>query len=212
MSTHAYRAAFILTAVSLATAAMVACTPSNAPEPDAAHVHGRGDVLIDVQGNEVTVQVYAPAANFGLSDGVETGAGNASDLGDIDRLVSFPEAAGCRKTRSETSRTHHDGTHEDHDHDHEHEHEHDEGDQSADTDENMDVAEDAVSTTQSADGHFDIDIELRLTCDTPAALDAVTLPLFDVWPGFESVNLTLQTADGAEAVSVRDSATRTQFP
>ena len=134
------------------------------------HVHGEVILNIVLEEDRLDVEMISPAMNitgFEHAPSTEQERATLSEaigkLGDAGNLLTLPESAGCEPGASavETSLTE---EHAGHDHRHTDRQEH-EGD------------------------HADFHVTLAFKCNTPDAIDSLTLTLFSHFPGVEKVKL-----------------------
>jgi len=160
--------------------------------PPAAHEHGVAQLTLVQDRSLVTIALDSPLDSI---VGFEHAPANAEDkaalvragerLRDLTALVSLPAAAGCKLAELDVDLPFTDGdapAHAGHEHDHGHE----------------------------GDGHADVSASYTLDCTDPAALDVLTVRLFETFPRMHLLRAEAATANGQGAAKLtRDSATWT---
>lgn len=175
-----------------------------------AHVHGIAALSLALEGNEVEIELDSPAANI---VGFEHPPSSADDqaaldkaiatLNDGDSLFRFNDAAGCRMESAEVSSELLDDDHEDHD-----DHETHDGHE-AHSDEETEGHQDEEHKGEHAhegEAHSDIEAAYRFECDTPDKLTALTVELFEAFPGMEKIEVqyVVESKQGAAELTVKD--------
>ena len=201
-----------------------------------AHVHGVGEALISLEGNDFFFQVTAPGANFVSADGGALSMEDATKLSfssglfpvEPSDIVSLPSSAKCEVVEitleveavgggdedhdhADHDEHDHDEHHAEHDEDHDEHHakhneDHDEHDHDADHAEHADHDQDDHS------GHTDMLLTYQAECARPERIKSVELSLFDTWSGFESLNTTFLTDDGAASATLTAQSTKIDRP
>ncbi|MAK60374.1 MAG: hypothetical protein CMK09_05305 [Ponticaulis sp.] len=176
-----------------------------------AHTHGEGEALIAIEGNELFIQIAAPAANFVSASGSVMTANEDGPLSfEAGDVASVEKGANCSleslvvENEMLSGGAEHD--HGEHDHDeHDHsEHDHDEhaGHDEHDHDEHGD----------DHSGHSNYLLTYEATCANPDKIKSVDFTLFETWSGFEKLRTTFLTDDGSGAKTLTPSSTRMDRP
>ncbi|WP_323918197.1 DUF2796 domain-containing protein [Aeromonas caviae] len=163
-----------------------------------AHEHGHGHLNLVLDGNQLMIELQAPAADLvGFEHAANTDEEKAqyakavARLQQPDALFRFDPAAGCKLTQQELQ-----AAKEDHDHDHEHEHEHDKADGAHDEHHHDDA------------GHADMGAMYTYTCATPAKLTGLEATLFSLYPSLEKLSVQGILPTGQTAVELTPSANK----
>ncbi|WP_323906785.1 DUF2796 domain-containing protein [Aeromonas caviae] len=163
-----------------------------------AHEHGHGHLNLVLDGNQLMIELQAPAADLvGFEHAVNTDEEKAqyakavARLQQPDALFRFDPAAGCKLTQQELQ-----AAKEDHDHDHEHEHEHDKADGAHDEHHHDDA------------GHADMGAMYTYTCATPAKLTGLEATLFSLYPSLEKLSVQGILPTGQTAAELTPSANK----
>ena len=159
-----------------------------------AHEHGHGHLNLVVDGNQLMIELQAPAADLvGFEHAAKSDEDKAqyakavARLQQPDALFRLDPAAGCKLTQQalQAAKEEHD-----HDHDHdkaasdEHEHHHDEA------------------------GHADLGAMYTYTCATPAKLNGLEAPLFSLYPSLEKLSVQGILPTGQTAAELTPSANK----
>lgn len=162
-----------------------------------AHEHGHGHLNLVVDGNQLMIELQAPAADL---VGFEHAARSDDDkaqharavarLQQPDTLFRLDPAAGCKLTQQELQ-----AAKEDHDHEHDHDHDHDKA--ASEHDEHHDEA-----------GHADLGAMYTYTCTTPAKLNGLEATLFAVYPSLEKLSVQGILPTGQTAAELTPSANK----
>ncbi|HHQ4558446.1 DUF2796 domain-containing protein [Aeromonas hydrophila] len=185
-------------AVTLLLAAAAFGVQANHDEHDShghgAHEHGHGHLNLVLDGNQLMIELQAPAADLvgfehaAKSDEEKVQYAKAmAQLKQPDTLFRFDPAAGCKLTQQELQ-----AAKEDHDHDHDHqksdgkhdEHQHDHA------------------------GHADMGAMYTYTCATPAKLTGLEATLFSVYPSLEKLSVQGILPSGQTAAELTPSANK----
>ena len=165
-----------------------------------AHEHGHGHLNLVVDGNQLMIELQAPAADLvgfehtAKSDEEKAQYAKAvARLQQPDALFRFDPAAGCKLTRQELQAAKED---HDHEHEHEHEHEHDKADGAHDEHHHDDA------------GHADMGAMYTYTCATPAKLNGFEATLFSLYPSLEKLSVQGILATGQTAAELTPSANK----
>jgi len=161
-----------------------------------AHEHGHGHLNLVVDGDQLMIELQAPAADLvGFEHAAKSDEEKAqyakaiTRLQQPDALFRFDPAAGCKLTQQELQAAKEDHAH-DHDHDkaasgeHEHHHDHDEA------------------------GHADMGAMYTYTCATPAKLTGLEATLFSVYPSLEKLSVQGILPTGQTAAELTPSANK----
>lgn len=144
------------------------------------HVHGLGTLNLVLEGETLVVELQGPAANF---VGFERAPRTAVETAAVERtlellaqpggLLGLPAAAGCREQDLQVRGMELDGhdDHAGHDHDHDHDHDH--------------------SGEGSSDGHAEMGATWEFRCSSPAALAAIEVKVFAVFPLTEELTANI---------------------
>ncbi|MFC5705912.1 DUF2796 domain-containing protein [Aeromonas eucrenophila] len=156
-----------------------------------AHEHGHGHLNLVLDGNQLMIELQAPAADLvGFEHAAKTDAEKAqfakamTQLKQPDALFRLDPAAGCTLTQQEIN-----AAKEEHDHDHDH----DKAD--ADHDEH-----------HHEDGHADMGAMYTYTCAAPAKLTGLEATLFTVYPSLEKLSVQGILPTGQTAAELTPSA------
>ena len=162
-----------------------------------AHVHGIAELNLALEGREVHVELDSPAANI---VGFEHAPSSETDhaaldkavaaLKDGERLFQFNDEAGCRLEDARVVSALMEEEHEGHGDQHSDEHAHAEkgGDD-----------HDKHEQEHEGEVHSDIEAAYHFECADPGKLTRLTVELFEVFPGTESlkVQYVIETKQGA---------------
>ncbi|MFQ2762707.1 DUF2796 domain-containing protein [Aeromonas caviae] len=165
-----------------------------------AHEHGHGHLNLVLDGNQLMIELQAPAADLvGFEHAANTDEEKAqyakavARLQQPDALFRFDPAAGCKLTQQELQAAKED---HDHEHEHEHEHEHDKADGAHDEHHHDDA------------GHADMGAMYTYTCATPAKLTGLEATLFSLYPSLEKLSVQGILPTGQTAVELTPSANK----
>ena len=145
--------------------------------------------------------MVAPAANFATEDAGPLGLEGLQTADLLDQLISPNSAAGCAFTSVEfeieelEESAEHDHDHHDEGHDHDAHAEH-HGETHEDDEHHHDHEEDEHA------GHSNILMSLDAVCDHPDRLRDVDFTLFETFSGFDSLQTTFVTDNGATATTL----------
>ena len=155
--------------------------------------HGHGQLNLVVDGNQLMIELQAPAADLvgfehtAKSDEEKAQYAKAvARLQQPDALFRFDPAAGCKLTQQELQ-----AAKEDHDHDHDHDK------TASDHDEHHDEA-----------GHADLGAMYTYNCATPAKLTGLEATLFAVYPSLEKLSVQGILPTGQTAGELTPSANK----
>ncbi len=165
-----------------------------------AHEHGHGHLNLVLDGNQLMIELQAPAADLvGFEHAANTDEEKAqyakavARLQQPDGLFRFDPAAGCKLTQQELQAAKED---HDHEHEHEHEHEHDKADGAHDEHHHDDA------------GHADMGAMYTYTCATPAKLTGLEATLFSLYPSLEKLSVQGILPTGQTAAELTPSANK----
>ncbi|MFM5702739.1 DUF2796 domain-containing protein [Aeromonas caviae] len=165
-----------------------------------AHEHGHGHLNLVLDGNQLMIELQAPAADLvGFEHAANTDEEKAqyakavARLQQPDALFRFDPAAGCKLTQQELQAAKED---HDHEHEHEHEHEHDKADGAHDEHHHDDA------------GHADMGAMYTYTCATPAKLNGLEATLFSLYPSLEKLSVQGILPTGQTAAELTPSANK----
>jgi hypothetical protein len=155
-----------------------------------AHVHGQGKLNIAVEDGRLEMELEVPAADIvGFEHSARTKQQRASvakaraALSKPLALFRLPAAAGCRVASANVK---HQVEGDAHGHGHDKDHDH--------------GARRSGSSPQKGDAgranHAEFHAEYRLTCRTPAALDAMTFDYFETFSGAQALEVNLISPKG----------------
>ncbi|HAU4898498.1 TPA: DUF2796 domain-containing protein [Aeromonas hydrophila] len=187
-------------AVTLLLAAAAFGVQANHDEHDGhghgAHEHGHGHLNLVLDGNQLMIELQAPAADLvGFEHAAKSDEEKAqyakavAQLKQPDALFRFDPAAGCKLTQQEQQ-----AAKEDHDHDHDHDH------QKSDGKHDEHQHDDA--------GHADVGAMYTYTCATPAKLTGLEATLFSVYPSLEKLSVQGILPSGQTAAELTPSANK----
>ncbi|HAT6345968.1 DUF2796 domain-containing protein [Aeromonas hydrophila] len=187
-------------AVTLLLAAAAFGVQANHDEHDShghgAHEHGHGHLNLVLDGNQLMIELQAPAADLvGFEHAAKSDEEKAqyakamAQLKQPDALFRFDPAAGCKLTQQELQ-----AAKEDHDHDHDHDH------QKSDGKHDEHQHDDA--------GHADMGAMYTYTCATPAKLTGLEATLFSVYPSLEKLSVQGILPSGQTAAELTPSANK----
>lgn len=161
-----------------------------------AHEHGHGHLNLVLDGNQLMIELQAPAADLvGFEHAAKNDAEKAQYAEAIARLKQpaslfrLDPAAGCALTQQEIN-----AVKEEHDHEHDHDHDHDKA--GSDQDEHQ----------HEAGGHADIGAMYTYTCEAPAKLSGLEATLFSVYPSLEKLSVQGILPTGQTAAELTPSA------
>ncbi|MFM5153029.1 DUF2796 domain-containing protein [Aeromonas hydrophila] len=191
-------------AVTLLLAAAAFGVQANHDEHDGhghgAHEHGHGHLNLVLDGNQLMIELQAPAADLvGFEHAAKSDEEKAqyakaiAQLKQPDALFRFDPAAGCKLTQQELQ-----AAKEDHHHDHDHDHDHDH--QQSDGKHDEYHHDDA--------GHADMGAMYTYTCATPAKLTGLEATLFSVYPSLEKLSVQGILPSGQTAAELTPSANK----
>ncbi|EPC3543179.1 DUF2796 domain-containing protein [Aeromonas hydrophila] len=187
-------------AVTLLLAAAAFGVQANHDEHDShghgAHEHGHGHLNLVLDGNQLMIELQAPAADLvGFEHAAKSDEEKAqyakamAQLKQPDALFRFDPAAGCKLTLQELQ-----AAKEDHDHDHDHDH------QKSDGKHDEHQHDDA--------GHADMGAMYTYTCANPAKLTGLEATLFSVYPSLEKLSVQGILPSGQTAAELTPSANK----
>lgn len=187
-------------AVTLLLAAAAFGVQANHDEHDShghgAHEHGHGHLNLVLDGNQLMIELQAPAADLvGFEHAAKSDEEKAqyakamAQLKQPDALFRFDPAAGCKLTQQELQ-----AAKEDHDHDHDHDH------QKSDGKHDEHQHDDA--------GHADLGAMYTYTCATPAKLTGLEATLFSIYPSLEKLSVQGILPSGQTAAELTPSANK----
>ncbi|PJG58346.1 DUF2796 domain-containing protein [Aeromonas cavernicola] len=191
-------------AVTFLLAAAAFGVHANHPEHEShgAHEHGHGQLNLVLDGEQLLIELQAPAADL---VGFEHEAKSAEEkakyakalalLKQPDQLFRFSPDAGCTLTQQEVNaaQAHHE---DEHDHGHEHEH----AKEASGHDEHHDDEGEA--------GHADMGAMYTFTCRTPAKLSGLEATLFTVYPSLEKLSVQGILPTGQTAAELTPAANK----
>lgn len=168
----------------------VASAHDDQPRQAGAHTHGLGEAFILLEGDSLFVQISAPAANFRTPEGEMLTVADLATFDMTETFLSLPNRASCTFTSQAVEEESHEGeTEEAHSHDHAqsdaHHHDHDEAP----------MAE-----------HSNFLVTFEAECDHANRLNEVHFSVFESLPGFERLQTTFMTDNGADATTLSASS------
>lgn len=214
MPTQHFRAATWLL-ISAAT-----CTaPAWAYTQHEAHLHGQVELNMAQDGNDLLIEITAPAADVtGFEHPPETDAEQQAlkdavqTLNRPDTLLALNAEAGCQlhehhvsHTLSEHAETHDHEKHGDHDHD---EHDHHEGHDHHDHEQHSEHDHDDHERPSK---HDEFSIQYTFHCEAIDKLSTLTLKWFTQYPATEKIQLQAITAKGQHATTLTASQAEFRF-
>ncbi|WAF76219.1 DUF2796 domain-containing protein [Aeromonas dhakensis] len=187
-------------AVTLLLAAAAFGVQANHDEHDShghgAHEHGHGHLNLVLDGNQLMIELQAPAADLvGFEHAAKSDEEKAqyakavAQLKQPDALLRFDPAAGCTLTQQALQ-----AAKEDHDHDHDHDH------QKSDGKHDEHQHDDA--------GHADMGAMYTYTCAEPAKLTGLEATLFSIYPSLEKLSVQGILPSGQTAAELTPSANK----
>lgn len=187
-------------AVTLLLAAAAFGVQANHDEHDShghgAHEHGHGHLNLVLDGNQLMIELQAPAADLvGFEHAAKSDEEKAqyakavAQLKQPDALLRFDPAAGCTLTQQALQ-----AAKEDHDHDHDHDH------QKSDGKHDEHQHDDA--------GHADMGAMYTYTCAEPAKLTGLEATLFSVYPSLEKLSVQGILPSGQTSAELTPSANK----
>ena len=187
-------------AVTLLLAAAAFGAQANHDEHDhqghGAHEHGHGHLNLVLDGNQLMIELQAPAADLvgfehaARSDEEKARYAEAMTLlKQPDALFRLDPAAGCTLTQQELN-----VPKEDHDHDHDHDHDK--------------AASDHDDHHHDDAGHADLGAMYTYTCETPAKLTGLEATLFGRYPSLEKLSVQGILPTGQTAAELTPSANK----
>ncbi|MFM5244006.1 DUF2796 domain-containing protein [Aeromonas media] len=161
-----------------------------------AHEHGHGHLNLVVDGDQLMIELQAPAADLvgfehtAKSDEEKAQYAKAvARLQQPDALFRLDPAAGCKLTQQELQAAKED-------HDHEHDHDHDK------------AASDKHEHHHEEAGHADLGAMYTYTCTTPAKLNGLEATLFGLYPSLEKLSVQGILPTGQTAAELTSSANK----
>ncbi|WP_429161110.1 DUF2796 domain-containing protein [Aeromonas media] len=184
----------------LAAAAFGAQAHHDEHESHGAHEHGHGHLNLVVDGNQLMIELQAPAADLvGFEHAAKSDEEKAqyakavARLQQPDALFRLDPAAGCKLTQQELQ-----AAKEDHDHEHDHDHDHD----------HDKAASDEHEHHHDEAGHADLGAMYTYTCATPAKLTGLEATLFSLYPSLEKLSVQGILPTGQTAAELTPSANK----
>ncbi|MDX7901198.1 DUF2796 domain-containing protein [Aeromonas media] len=163
-----------------------------------AHEHGHGHLNLVVDGNQLMIELQAPAADLvGFEHAAKSEEEKAqyakavARLQQPDALFRLDPAAGCKLTQQELQ-----AAKEDHDHEHDHDHDHDK------------AASDEHEHHHDEADHADMGAMYTYTCATPAKLTGLEATLFSLYPSLEKLSVQGILPTGQTAAELTPSANK----
>ncbi|MFM5588727.1 DUF2796 domain-containing protein [Aeromonas rivipollensis] len=170
-----------------------------------AHEHGHGHLNLVVDGNQLMIELEAPAADLvGFEHAAKSEEEKAqyakavARLQQPDALFRLDPAAGCKLTQQELQ-----AAKEDHDHEHDHDHDHDHDKAASDEHEHHHDEAGHADT-----GHADLGAMYTYTCATPAKLTGLEATLFSLYPSLEKLSVQGILPTGQTAAELTPSANK----
>jgi len=170
-----------------------------------AHVHGQGSLNIAIEGDSVSMELEAPAADIvgfehAPASDVEKSALETAKQKLAAGLILFrlPDAAKCQLTDADV--THETGASHDHDEkdgEHKHSGDHKHGDEHAkDHDHDHEHAKGEHDHDDHASGHSEFHVAYTLTCAAPASLTEIAFDYFKEFKNAERLAVGVVTDKG----------------
>jgi hypothetical protein len=169
-----------------------------------AHVHGKGQVNLAVEGNQIFIELDSPAANIVGFEHVPTSQADNATLDKAllllkqgEQMFHINPEAGCKLTEAEVDTSLEGHTDDHHDaHDDKHEDEHDKSAAHKDS-----RGHDGKHEEEAA--HSDIEAGYVFKCDHPDRLQTLRVDLFDAFPATEMLNVQaiLETGQTAKRLT-----------
>jgi len=176
-------------------ASMLGCAVAQAqPLSLGPHEHGVGQFNIVLDGNELMLELLAPAGDMVGFEHMPVTVKErmavrrvAAELAKAERQFTLPAAAGCKLTAAEVDGEQMEAIGHKHDHDHDHAH---------------------GSGGHAAHEHAEYHAVYRYTCRQPQALDAIEVKLFAHYKPLGRLRWQAVLPDGARSGDVSAAAAR----
>lgn len=193
---------------------IAASAHEDTPRQARAHVHGAGEAFILLEGNDLFIQIAAPAANFRTPEGTLLSVADLSSSDMTEDFLSLPSRAQCTFQSQQVEQegyegedagehvhshdaphAHDDGHHTEGGHDHEQHGDHHHDEEHADHHEHHAEAAAPVE-------HANFLVTFEAECERPDRLSSVNFAAFEALPGFETLQTTFMTDGGADATTL----------
>ncbi|MGY4027121.1 DUF2796 domain-containing protein [Aeromonas rivuli] len=175
-----------------------------------AHEHGHGLLNFVVDGNQLMIELQAPAADLvGFEHAATTAEEKAqyakalAQLKQPETLFGIAPAAACQLAHQEIKAPQPEEDHEGHDHDAAHDEDHANHDHDADHEEHEGHDHDAA---HKHDGHADLGAIYTYNCTAPARLNGLTAKLFSVYPSLSKLTVQGILPSGQTAAELTPTA------
>lgn len=184
-----------------------------------AHVHGEGALNVAINGETVVVELVSPAANVLGFEHMprseaeeETVHKTVEQLRQADKIILFPENAGCHPVGVAVDGEVVDHVMAEHEHDteaekkvHEGEHHHDNTGKHEEHDHHDDDGDGHEHT------HSEITASYEFSCNTPDRLTSAEVQLFRMFPGFEKIFVQVMSPKGQNAATLTSAESNLSF-
>lgn len=176
----------------LAVCASALMPPAHAQHAHGAHEHGVAHLSVAIEGAELLIELSTPLDNMVGFEHAPATAAQRATLADAEARLSqgaelfrLPEAAGCvlAETVLDSPWPLQTGKEQPADHDHDHDH-----------------------GVGAREGHADLIATYRFECARPAALDALRVELFDVFPRLRELRAVRAAESGQGAAVLKPGA------
>ena len=193
---------------------IAASAHDDAPRQARAHTHGAGEAFILLEGNDLFVQIAAPAANFRTPEGALLSVTDLSSFDMTEDFLSLPSRAQCTFQSQQVEQEEYEGEDAgEHGHSHDASHTHDDGHHTEaghDHEQHADHHEDDAHADHSAHHaeaaapveHANFLVTFEAECERPDRLSSVNFVVFEALPGFETLQTTFMTDGGADATTL----------
>ena len=187
---------------------IAASAHDDAPRQTRAHTHGAGEAFILLEGNDLFVQIAAPAANFRTAEGTLLSVADLSSYDMTEDFLSLPSRAQCTFQSQQVEQEGYEGEDAgEHGHSHDASHAHDDGHHTEgrhDHEEHADHNEHHAEVATPVE-HANFLITFEAECERPDRLSSVNFVVFEALPGFETLQTTFMTDGGADATTLSES-------
>lgn len=187
---------------------IAASAHDDAPRQARAHTHGAGEAFILLEGNDLFVQIAAPAANFRTAEGTLLSVADLSSYDMTEDFLSLPSRAQCTFQSQQVEQEGYEGEDAgEHGHSHDASHAHDDGHHTEgrhDHEEHADHNEHHAEVATPVE-HANFLITFEAECERPDRLSSVNFVVFEALPGFETLQTTFMTDGGADATTLSES-------
>ena len=186
---------------------IAASAHEDTPRQARAHVHGAGEAFILLEGNDLFIQIAAPAANFRTPEGTLLSVADLSSSDMIEDFISLPSRAQCTFQSQQVEQEGYEGEDAgEHGHSHDASHAHDDGHHTEGGHDHH-AGEEAEHHEHHAEAttpveHANFLVTFEAECERPDRLSSVNFAVFEALPGFETLQTTFMTNGGADATTL----------